>query len=170
MLSERLSIPVTIENDSRAMAYGEYMAGVVQGEKNILFINLNWGLGSGIIIDGKLYYGKSGFAGEMGHINVLNNEILCKCGKKGCLETEISGYAILRLLQEHCKKGSCSILSEPIKEQGELTLTEFVEDVQKEDILAIEIVEHISELLGRRVSGMINIFISQWVSNCCPPS
>lgn len=49
------------------MTYGEYMKGVVQGEKNILFVNMAWGLGLGIIIDGNLYYGKSGFSGEFGH-------------------------------------------------------------------------------------------------------
>ena len=64
ILEERLQTKVFIENDSRAMTYGEYMKGVVQGEKNILFVNMAWGLGLGIIIDGNLYYGKSGFSGE----------------------------------------------------------------------------------------------------------
>ena len=65
ILEERLQTKVFIENDSRAMTYGEYMKGVVQGEKNILFVNMAWGLGLGIIIDGNLYYGKSGFSGEL---------------------------------------------------------------------------------------------------------
>ena len=73
------------------MTYGEYMKGVVQGEKNILFVNMAWGLGLGIIIDGNLYYGKSGFSGEFGHFCMFENEVLCHCGKKGCLETEASG-------------------------------------------------------------------------------
>lgn len=67
ILEERLQAKVFIENDSRAMTYGEYMKGAVQGEKNILFVNMAWGLGLGIIIDGNLYYGKSGFSGEFGH-------------------------------------------------------------------------------------------------------
>ena len=58
---------VSIDNDTRAMIYGEYMQGVVKGEKNIIFINVSWGLGMGIIIDGKIYKGKSGFSGEFGH-------------------------------------------------------------------------------------------------------
>ena len=91
ILEERLQTKVFIENDSRAMTYGEYMKGVVQGEKNILFVNMAWGLGLGIIIDGNLYYGKSGFSGEFGHFCMFENEVLCHCGKKGCLETEASG-------------------------------------------------------------------------------
>ena len=93
ILEERLQTKVFIENDSRAMTYGEYMKGVVQGEKNILFVNMAWGLGLGIIIDGNLYYGKSGFSGEFGHFCMFENEVLCHCGKKGCLETEASGSA-----------------------------------------------------------------------------
>ena len=91
ILEERLQTKVFIGNDSRAMTYGEYMKGVVQGEKNILFVNMAWGLGLGIIIDGNLYYGKSGFSGEFGHFCMFENEVLCHCGKKGCLETEASG-------------------------------------------------------------------------------
>lgn len=67
ILEEKLHIKIYIENDTRSMAYGEYLQGVVKGEKNILFINISWGLGIGIIIDGKVYFGKSGFSGEFGH-------------------------------------------------------------------------------------------------------
>ena len=61
----------------------EYMKGCVKGEKDIIFVNVSWGLGIGIIIDGKIYTGKSGFSGEFGHTNVFDNEIICHCGKKG---------------------------------------------------------------------------------------
>lgn len=58
------------------------MKGCVKGEKDIIFVNVSWGLGIGIIIDGKIYTGKSGFSGEFGHTNVFDNEIICHCGKK----------------------------------------------------------------------------------------
>lgn len=157
VLEERLGIAVNLENDSRAMAYGEYMAGVVQGEKNILHINLNWGLGAGIIIDGKLYYGKSGFSGEIGHMPVFDNEIICKCGKKGCLETEASGFAIMRMLNEKYKSGCTTILADKIDSENGVSLQEFVDAVLKEDVLAIEIVETIGLSLGRALSGLINL-------------
>lgn len=82
VLSEKLGHKVTIDNDTRAMTYGEYMQGCVKGEKDIIFVNVSWGVGIGIIIDGKVYTGKSGFSGEFGHVNAYDNEIICHCGKK----------------------------------------------------------------------------------------
>lgn len=82
VLTDKIGCQVCIDNDTRAMTYGEYLQGCVKGEKNIIFVNISWGLGIGIIIDGKIYTGKSGFSGEFGHINVFDNEILCHCGKK----------------------------------------------------------------------------------------
>lgn len=158
ILEERIGLPVNLENDSRAMCYGEYMAGAVKGEKNVLFINVNWGLGAGIIIDGKLYYGKSGFSGEFGHVSAFDNEIICQCGKKGCLETEASGYAIRRLLLEQYRQGSTTILADKLEKKGDITLREFVDAVLKEDVLAIEIVERVGMYLGRWLAGLINIF------------
>ena len=159
VLSEKLGYKVTVDNDTRAMTYGEYMQGCVKGEKNIIFVNISWGLGIGIIIDGKIYTGKSGFSGEFGHINVFDNEILCHCGKKGCLETEASGSAIYRILQERIKKGECSILSGRANNQElPLTLDEIISAVNKEDLLCIEIVEEIGQKLGKQIAGLINIF------------
>lgn len=116
------------------------------------------GLGIGIIIDGKVYTGKSGFSGEFGHINVFDNEILCHCGKKGCLETEASGSALYRILLERVRKGESSILSDRIDSQNcSLTLDEIIEAVNKEDLLCIEIVEEIGQKLGKQIAGLINI-------------
>jgi predicted NBD/HSP70 family sugar kinase len=158
IIEEKTGIPIMLENDSRAMIYGEYMSGIVRGEKHILFINLNWGLGAGLILDGKLYYGKSGYSGEFGHVCAFDNEILCGCGKKGCIETEASGFAMQRLLLERCRQGSSTILSELLIGKGEVSLSEFVDAVLKEDVLAIEIVEYMGLNLGRWLAGMINIF------------
>lgn len=159
VLTEKIGYQVCIDNDTRAMTYGEYLKGCVKGEKNIIFINLSWGLGIGIIIDGKIYTGKSGFSGEFGHINVFDNEILCHCGKKGCLETEASGSAFHRNLLKQIKNGACSILSNRIdNKDNPLTLDEIIDAVNKEDLLCIEIAEEIGQKLGKHVAGLINIF------------
>ena len=159
ILTEKIGHPVCIDNDTRAMTYGEYMQGCVTGEKNIIFVNISWGLGIGIIIDGKIYTGKSGFSGEFGHINVFENEILCHCGKKGCLETEASGSALHRILLERINSGENSILSNRINIKGDaLTLDEIIGAVNKEDLLCIEIVEEIGQKLGKQIAGLINIF------------
>jgi len=100
ILSERLGMRVFIENDTKAMAYGAYMSGLNRQYDNLLYINIGWGLGLGIVIDGKLCHGKDGYSGEFGHIHMYNNNILCHCGKTGCIETEVSGRAIQRKLIE----------------------------------------------------------------------
>lgn len=158
ILTQRLNYPVSIDNDTRAMAFGEFMKGAVEDEKNVIFINLSWGIGMGIIINGKLYTGKSGFSGEFGHVNTYDNEIICHCGKKGCLETESSGMAFHRILLDRVKQGENSILSERIKANKEVTLDQLIDATQREDMLCIEIIEEIGEKLGKQISGLINIF------------
>lgn len=158
ILEEKLRIKTYIENDSRAMIYGEYMQGIVKGEKDILFINMSWGLGLGIIIDGNLYYGKSGFSGEFGHFCLFENEVICHCGKKGCLETEASGSALYRNLLERHKEGSSTIMAGKIKNNEQITLLDLVEAIHKEDVLSIEILEQIGLHLGRGIAGLMNIF------------
>ncbi|MDD2244006.1 MAG: ROK family transcriptional regulator [Dysgonamonadaceae bacterium] len=158
ILSRKLNIKVGIDNDTRAMAYGEYMSGVVESQKNVIFINISWGLGVGIIVDGKLYYGKSGFSGEFGHFPAFDNEIICHCGKKGCLETEASGLAIHRKVLERIQNGEASILTEHVKDLNKLTLTDIIKATNMEDPLCIEIIEEIGTKLGRYVAGLINLF------------
>ena len=94
LLEERVGIRVLLENDTRARRYAEYTCGKSKDESNVLYLHMGRGVAIGIVVDGQLYYGKSGFAGEFGHIPFFDNEIICSCGKKGCLETEVSGIAI----------------------------------------------------------------------------
>lgn len=158
ILSEKLDFPVCIDNDTRAMAYGELLKGAVKGEKDVVYINLSWGLGAALIINGRIYTGRSGFSGEFGHFNVFDNEIICHCGKKGCLETEVSGMALHRILCERVKKGQTSILSQRIlTDKTPLMLDEIVDATNKEDVLCIELVEEIGRKLGRYVAGLINL-------------
>lgn len=158
IFQERLGMYVTIDNDSRSMAYGEFMNGVVKGEKNILFVNVSWGLGLGIIIDGKLYYGKSGFSGEFGHLNAFDNEIICHCGKKGCLETQASGSFIHRRFLEKIEEGNTSILQKRIKKGNTIIQEDIIDAALKEDMLAIELIEEVGNTLGKHIAGLINLF------------
>ncbi|MDR2951332.1 MAG: ROK family transcriptional regulator [Prevotella sp.] len=163
VLREKLGYPVTIDNDTRAMTYGEYMAGCVNDEKNVIFVNLSWGLAIGIIIDGKIYTGKSGFSGEFGHVKTYNNEILCHCGKKGCLETEASGLAMHRRLLELVNEGGTSLLSQRAIDNKQITLDDIIDAVSKEDVLCIGLVEEIGQKLGESIAGLINIFNPEMV-------
>ncbi|WP_407524996.1 ROK family transcriptional regulator [Lacibacter sp. MH-610] len=154
-IEQELGIKTFLENDSNAMAYGEFAHGVVTNEKNVLFINLDYGTGSGIIVDGKVYYGKSGFSGEFGHIPFYDNEIICGCGKKGCLETEVSGQALLRKVKEKMEAGAATILT---KNKGELKLEDLIEAAKQEDVLMIELLAEMGEKLGRALAVLINLF------------
>ncbi len=158
ILSNKLNHKVTIDNDTRSMTYGEFMKGVVQGESNVIYVNVSWGLGIGIVIDKKLYYGKSGFSGEFGHFPIFDNEIICHCGKKGCLETEASGLAIHRMVLERIKSGESSIITQHVKDLDKLTLTDIIKATNMEDPLCIEIVEEVGVKLGKYIAGLINIF------------
>ena len=158
ILEANFGKPVLVENDSRAMAWGEYMSSLPGTEGDILFLNVGWGLGMGMVMDGKLYYGKSGFSGEIGHFPLLNNNIPCRCGKIGCLETGASGSALHRLVTEQLKEGRASALSDAFSKGEELTLDSILDAVEKEDVLCIECVEKVGGTLGRAVAGLINIF------------
>lgn len=158
ILTEKIGLEVGIDNDTRAMTYGEMVKGAVKGEKDIIFINLSWGLGSGLIFNGKIYTGKSGFSGEFGHFNVFDNERICHCGKRGCLETEVSGEALYSELLKCVHEGKQSILSAKIKEdESSLTLYDIVDATNKEDLLCIELTEEIGQKLGRYLAGLINL-------------
>ena len=158
ILEERMGAPIFIENDSRAMTYGEYICGVAKNEKNMLFLNVSWGLGMGMIMDGRLSYGKSGFSGEIGHFPLLDNGQICQCGKIGCLETGASGSAVHRIFLEKLKAGKASILSEKYESGQEISLNDILSALNEEDILAIECIEEIGHTLGRAIAGLINIF------------
>ena len=158
IIQEKIGIKTYLDNDSRAMAFGEFCNGEVNTEKNVLFVNLDYGIGLGILIDGKVYYGKSGFSGEFGHIPFFNNEIICHCGKKGCLETEASGNALLRKFKEKIKLGSTSSVLKKNKKVEDITLTDLILAAQNEDVLIIELLAELGESLGKGLAVLINVF------------
>lgn len=157
LLAERLHLNVCIDNDSRAMAYGEFIKRSDGCPRNLIFINVNWGLGMAIIVDGKMYDGMSGFSGEFGHNYGYDNQQICECGKKGCIETEVSCSALYRKFIERVRAGENSVLTQE-KPIDEITVDDIISVVKREDVLAIELVEEIGAKLGRHVSDLINIF------------
>lgn len=157
-IEQRIGIKTFLENDSRAMAYGEFCCGVVSNERNVLFVNMDYGIGVGILIDGKVYYGKSGFSGELGHIPFFNNEIICHCGKKGCLETEASGNALMRMLKQKIKEGSSTQLLKKFPDIDAVKLHDVMEAAQNDDVLAIELIAHVGEKIGKGLAVLINLF------------
>jgi glucokinase-like ROK family protein len=158
VIQDKIGIKTFIENDSRAMAFGEFCFGEVNTEKNVLFVNIDYGIGLGILIDSEVYYGKSGFSGEFGHIPIFDNEIICHCGKKGCLETEASGTAVIRKFKEKIKHGSTSLLIKKNKTLESINLTDIIQAANNEDVLCIELLAEVGEKLGKGLASLINIF------------
>jgi predicted NBD/HSP70 family sugar kinase len=158
IIESKIGVKTYLENDSRAIAFGEFNCGAVKSELEVLLINISWGLGMGIVCKGQLYYGKSGYSGEFGHSPVFDNDIICQCGKKGCLETEVSGQALERKVKEKLHSGAASVLSK-IKNIDSITVDEIINAiVESEDVLAIEVIEEMGEKLGRYLAMLVNIF------------
>ncbi len=158
ILSEKLGLETNIENDSKAMTYGEYFRCCKDKWQNMLMVNIGWGLGLGIVIDGKIYYGGKGFSGEIGHMYAYDNNLLCHCGKKGCIETEVSGRAIARKIEERIAQGEASVLSKKVRAKEPLTPEDILRAIDLEDPLTIEIVSWTGTELGKHLAGMMNIF------------
>ena len=93
-LGKRFGAPVVIDNDANAGALGEARVGAGRGHRHFLYVNVGTGIGAGVVLDGRLYHGADGLAGEIGHVTVEQDGRLCACGKRGCLEAYASGRAI----------------------------------------------------------------------------
>ncbi len=157
LIETRTGIRTLIENDMRARSYAEYY-GRVRDAQHVIYLHLGKGVGIGIIIDGKLYYGKSGFAGEFGHTPFFDNEIICACGKKGCLETEVSGMAIERKMISKIEEGVNTILREQYDRTGSIHIDDIIKAAKHDDNLSIELIEEAGEKIGKSVAFLINIF------------
>ncbi|MDR6804364.1 putative NBD/HSP70 family sugar kinase [Dyadobacter sp. BE34] len=158
IVEEKIGFPVFLENDSRAMAYGEFCLGAVENEKDVLFLNLDYGIAVGILMGGELYYGKSGYAGEFGHMPVFQNEYICRCGKKGCLETEAAGWALERMFRDKVREGSSSLITTRIAEPDRITMDDIIEAAMADDVLAIELIAQLGDNIGRGIASLINVF------------
>lgn len=135
-----------LTNDANAAAIGEMLFGTAKHLKNFVTITLGTGLGSGIVIDGKIVYGEYGTAGEYGHIRVIPNGRLCGCGRRGCLETYASATGVVRSVVElDSPNKESSIL---LKNTDQLTSKMVVDAAKNGDLFAIEIVEYTAKILG----------------------
>ena len=121
-------------------------------------VDLARGVAIGVIIDCNLYYGKSGFAGEFGHTPYFDNEIICDCGKKGCLETEVSGIAIENKMIQQIKNGRTTILMDKYQKQHKIHINDIIQAAKNDDTLSIELIEEAGEKIGKSIAFLINIF------------
>lgn len=158
IIEKRIGLRVLVENDTRSRCYAEYTCGRSKEESDVIYLHLGLGVAIGIVIDGKLYYGKNGFAGEFGHIPFFDNEKICFCGKKGCLETEVSGIAIEEKMCELMKNGANTILRPKYEKKEPIHINDIIAAARNDDNLSIELIEEAGEKVGKAVAFLINIF------------
>ncbi len=163
-LQRLLDVPVVVENDSVAIAMAEKSFGAQKYAKDLLVVNLNWGVGLGIIIDGKLFKGHSGHAGEFSHIPLADTELLCSCGKRGCLEVSASLITALTAVVKRIDKGEPSLLAVTYQQNGSITGDEFIEAVNLGDQLAVEEAQKIAGMLGKGIATLIHIINPQYIT------
>jgi glucokinase len=155
-LKERLHLPIIIENDANAAAYGEFVFGAGRGTKNFVNITLGTGIGGGIIAEGKIYRGSGGFAGEIGHLNVLLNGPLCGCGRRGCVESLSSGSAIEREWRL-ISSGNSSQRGITLETGAGLMASQIIAAARDGNPDALKIVERAAYYLGLALSYVVNI-------------
>lgn len=158
LFEEKFQKRVFIENDARARALSELRFGKAKGKSNVLVFHLDWGVGLGMILDGKLHRGASGFAGEFSHMPIQENGSLCHCGKHGCLETIASGMALSKRVDEGIKAGNESILlAENVNGVNQFNLESITDAVNKGDMFAISLLSNMAHHLGKGVASLIQI-------------
>lgn len=146
-------IPVSLTNDANAAAVGEMTYGAARGMKNFIMITLGTGVGSGIVIDGKIVYGHDGFAGELGHVNVVrHNGRACGCGRTGCLEAYCSAMGVARTAREWLEMSDEPSL---LRECEKITSKDVYEAAKEGDKLALRIFDYTGTLLGTALSDFI---------------
>jgi len=159
-LESRIDFPIIFDNVTRLMALGGLCYGKGQKHRNFICVNVGYGIGSGIIANGKLLTGIDGFAGEFGHITIDNtSDIQCSCKKYGCLEALASGKAIAITAQSRLARGQSSLLNEMCGGDLNKVTTKMVADAARDgDELALNVFTRAMEYIGLGISNMINIF------------
>jgi len=157
LVRAQVGIPTLLENDAAAAAYGELRYGAGQGKRHLVYVTLGTGIGGGIIIDGRIYRGASGAAGEVGHMVLVPDGPRCNCGGRGCLEALSSGTAIERDARLAVDEGRSAKMSELAAGRG-LTAELVLEAARQGDKVAREIIEQAGRYLGLGLIGLLNIF------------
>ncbi len=159
LLEDKIGSPVFIENDAKAIALAEFRLGSARDKKNVLVLFLQWGIGLGMILDGKLYRGSCGFAGEFSHIPMVDNGRLCRCGKLGCVETVASGISVLDMAEKGVEQRKTSIvLDENHKHHKSLGINNVIKAALNGDQYAIKILDETGKNLGKGISILIQLF------------
>lgn len=149
--------PVSLSNDADLGALGEWSYGAARGERNVAYLKVGTGVGCGLLLDGKIYRGSTGSAGEIGHITLDENGPVCQCGNRGCLEALAGGKAIALKAIDAVQKGQRTQLSE-IQPVANITARDIIEAAQRGDLFAQQLMVDAGSHLGTAVASLVNLF------------
>ncbi|MBA4379850.1 MAG: sugar kinase [Anaerolinea sp.] len=156
-LEKRWGFAVSLNNDAELGALGEWAAGAGRGEANLAYIKVGTGIGAGLLLDGRIYRGVSGSAGEIGHLTIDENGPFCTCGNQGCLEAIAGGRAIALQAQEAVRKGKRTQLT-AIQPVESISAREVASAARRGDLLAQQILAKAGTHIGIAIAGLINLF------------
>ena len=158
-LSEKFEVPVILENDANAAAYGEFKAGKAKNTENFIAFTIGTGIGSGVILDGKIYRGTNGIAGELGHSVIKFGGRQCSCGRKGCVDVYASATGLITTTKEAMEKDKSTLMWELSKNDISKVngITAF-KAARENDKTALEVVSSYVEVLGSCIANIINTF------------
>ncbi len=159
-ITKKTGLPAYIENDSSIVALAELRFGIACNRKNAMVINIGWGVGLGMILEGALFRGDNGFAGEFSHIPLFDNGKLCSCGKSGCLETETSLFVLIEKAKEGIRAGRVSSIKallsgkeEDLEKDAEI----IIQSAGRGDRFAIELLSEAGYNIGRGIAILIHL-------------
>jgi predicted NBD/HSP70 family sugar kinase len=152
-----VGIPVLIDNDSSLIALAELKLGAARKKQNVMVINISWGIGLGMIVNGALFSGHNGFAGEFSHIPIFTNNKMCSCGKSGCLETETSLSIVVEKAIEGLKNGKLSMLKNLSLNAIEESSRRIMDAATAGDKFAVELLSEAAYNIGRGVAILIHL-------------
>lgn len=158
-LKQEFDCPIYVENEANVAALGEYYFGAAQNVKDFIYLSAGVGLGSGIIMGGKLFQGMFGYAGEAGHMTLDVKGEMCGCGKRGCWETFVGPRAVVQRVQRSLASGTKSIVTDIAGgDISKIAIGDVLQAAQKGDQLAIDAFQQVAFYLGIGIANLVNLF------------
>jgi glucokinase-like ROK family protein len=157
-VARELGCPAVLDNDVNVMALGEQHAGVARAARDFLFVKIGTGIGCGIVVDGDLYRGVDGCAGDIGHIRVEEFGPTCACGNTGCLEAFSGGAALARDATAAARSGRSPILAAMLEEKGELSAADVALAVGEGDPQALQLIRDGGRRIGQVLASLVSFF------------
>jgi glucokinase-like ROK family protein len=148
--------PISLNNDAELGALGEWAYGAGRSEKDLLYVKVGYGIGAGLLLNGKIYSGATGSSGEIGHITMQENGPLCTCGNHGCLEALAGGRAIADQARAAIQAGQRTQLAS-IQPVEKITALDVAMEARKGDLIAQRIIAESGEYLGTAIASLINV-------------